>query len=352
MLAKSKVDLVRLTQAMHRARLVLRQFREERREMARQFVGHHWGEWGTREKRPINLLGLYVSAMVQNLVAKEPRFMLSTFKREQKAAVSAMQSWCNKEAVSMGLAGSLQRVVIDALFSIGIMKVALSTPADAAAFGWNLPAGTPFADPIDLDDFVFDVHAKDFRQVAFIGHRIRLPLEMVKDSSIYSKARKDLPASVDSAYNLEGDERLTAAGRLPYAQSETEFEDYVDLWEVYIPRKRLILTLPDDSLTGATDANMEPLREQEWLGPDHGPYHILGYVSVPGNAMPKGPIQDMVDLDEAANRIFRKLIRQAERQKEVLGVQAGAAEDGSRVIETSDGEALTGPIMPDRRAQV
>ncbi len=336
-MALPKVDTARLSQAIKTARLVLRQFREERREAVKQYVGHHWGEWGTAEKRPINLLGLYVGIMTQNLVAKEPRVMLSTFKREERAVVSAMQSWANRQVVDMDLAGSLQRWVMDALFSVGIMKVGLSTPADAAMSGWNMPAGTPFAETIDLDDFVFDVHARDFKQVSFVGHRYRVPRDTLKDR-MYTRGARDLPTSEETAYNQEGDERLTAAGRLPYAQNDEEFEDMVDLWEIYIPRKRLILTYGDSIAVGGSDAG--PIRTQEWLGPDAGPYHFLGYVTVPGNAMPKGTVQDLIDLDKAVNEIFRKQIRQADRQKEVLGVSAGATEDGERVLKTSDGEAF------------
>jgi hypothetical protein len=322
---------------MHRARLVLRQWREERREMVRQYVGHHWGESSTREKVPVNLLSLYTQIVGQHLIAKEPRVMLSTFHKEHRPAVTAMQAWTNKEVVRMNLAITLQRAVLDALFSVGVCKVALSTPGDAANAGWNLRAGTPFCERVDLDDLVFDVHARDFSEAAYVGHRFRLPREVLLDSKEYGPRRHDVPASEDSAYNMEGDERLTALQRIPYVTQENNFEDYVDLWEVYIPRKRQILVIADSYLTGPES---KPLLDKEWLGPDCGPYHFLGYGVVPGNAMPKGPLQDLYDMNEAVNRIYRKLIRQAERQKEVLGVMQGAAEDGSRVVETSDGEAF------------
>lgn len=339
-----EVDISRLCMSMQRARLSLRRYREERREAVRQYVGRHWSDEGAREKVPVNLISLYTNIVGRNLIAKNPRVMLSTSQKNNKAAVSAMQSWCNQEMEQMGIVTVLQRIVLDALFSVGIAKVALATAADAAVASWNIKAGTPFCELVDLDDFVFDVHARDFSRASYMGHRYRVPLEVIKDDKEYSRTRKDLQASNDTPYNVEGDERIGLLGRGFYSVDSEEFEDFVDLWEVYIPRKRLVLTLADDQLTGAAGSGtgriQEPLREQEWLGPDSGPYHMLAYGTVPGNAMPKGAIQDLIDLHETVNRSYRKLDRQAGRQKEILAVMGGATEDGSRIMDANDGDIV------------
>lgn len=344
-MAKHSPDLARLCVAMQRSRLSLRRYRDERREAVRQYVGSHWSEDGAREKVPMNLISLYTTIVGRNLIAKNPRVMLSTSDRGSKATVSAMQTWANKAIEEMRLANTLKRVVLDGLFSVGILKVALATPADSAHFSWALKAGEAFAERVDLDDFVFDIHARDFNEVGFVAHRYRVPLEVVRESKLYdSKPRKALQASTDSPYNLEGDERISRLGRGYYGSDEEEFEDFVDLWEVYLPRHRLVYTLADDHLTGATGAGAngvgEPLRVQPWIGPDTGPYHLLAYGIVPGNAMPKGPIQDLIDLHLTTNRLYRKLTDQAQRQKEVLLVQGGAMEDGERIQKANDGDII------------
>src|SRR5207253_775171 len=141
-----------------------------------------------------------------------------------------------------------------------------------------------------------------------IGHRYRAPLEVIRNSKIYSKGRKDLSPSTDTAYNLEGDERISMIGRTYLGMDSEEFEDFVDLWEVYLPRHRMVLTLIDDQLTGASKTGMtngspaDALRAQHWLGPETGPYHLLSYGMVPGNAMPKAPIMDLIDLHIFANQ--------------------------------------------------
>lgn len=328
---------------MHHDRLVLRTYRANRREMVRQFVGKNYSDEGTKEPIPVNLISLYVSVVARNLIAKNPRVMLSTFNASDKPMVCAMEAWVNKEIESLRLANSIQRVVLDALFSVGIMKIALATPADAACMSWRLQAGAPFCERVDLDDFIFDTHARDFDEVSYIGHRFRPPLEVIRDSKIYSKGRKDLSASTDSPYNLEGDERISRIGRGYVASDAEEFEDRVDLWEIYLPREKVVLTLADDAVNGSVSdqgGTPAPLREQDWIGHDLGPYRLLSYGIVPGNPMPKGPIQDLFDSHLAVNNIYRKAIRQAERQKENTFVQGGATEDGSRIMESSDGQIL------------
>lgn len=338
---KQQVDIDRLCQAIARSRLSLRFFREERREAVRQYIGHHWSEESTREKVPVNFISLYCRIVSRALISKSPRVLLSTFDRSAGPVVSTMETWANREFEKMHLATTLERVVLDALFSVGICKVALAMPSDASAVGWNQPVGQPFAERVDLDDFVFDAHARDFMEAGFVGHRFRCPLEVIADSTLYSSGRKHLTPSDDNPYNQEGDERINVLGRGYYAVNTgaIEFEDYVDLWEIYVPRKRLIITLASDG-GGMPDRTMDPLREVEWMGPDVGPYHFLGMNSVPGNAMPKGDVQDLMDLHMSLNRICRKLLAQAERQKEVLPVRGAASEDGDRTIRMSDGEAF------------
>lgn len=329
------LDIPRLCLAMQHSRLRLRYNRAERLEMVRQYIGKHCFEEASAERVPVNLISMYVNIVGRNLVAKNPRVMLSTFLKEHQPTVNAMESWANGAIEQMRLANTLQRVVIDALFSVGICKVALATPADAASYAWSLRAGQPFAARVDLDDFVYDIHARDFEEVAYIGHRFRVPLSSIRDSQLYDNSRKELSASLDPLFNLEGDERINVLGRGMYGDMQ-EFEDMVDLWEVYLPRHKLVITIADDHLTGpAVGTGAKPLRVQRWIGPDTGPYHILGMMTIPGNCMPKAPIMDLMDLHEGANRAYRKLMRTIDRFKELTGYRD--PEDADRIRTTDDG---------------
>jgi hypothetical protein len=323
---------------MRQSRLQLEVPRRNRANAIRLYAGELFSENSADQAQPINLLSLYIQTMLRNLVPKNPRAMLSTFQGPAKASVVAAQTWANRQITKMNLAASLRRWVVDALFSCGWMKVGLATPSDSAMAAWQLKTGAPFAKTISLDDIAFDPHARDPEELAFIAHRFRVPLDTVKDSKLYSKARKKLQPSEDKQYNEPGDERAQELGRTQTGDDE-EVQDMVNLWEVYCPRYRTIKVIPDDWIDGAiaAGASDEVLREDYWIGPERGPFHWLRFGIVPDNIMPKAPIQDLVTLHDVNNKLLRKLIRQAERQKTVLPVAGGVAEDMARLEGTDDG---------------
>lgn len=344
------LDLPRLCSAAKKARMALRFYREERRDAVRLYLGNHYSDETARVPQPVNLLDLYVTVIVKNLVAKEPRVMYSTHNRPDKPAVRAMQDWVNPHLRRMNFAHSMRRCVHDALFSVGIAKVALADPGEAAVSGWQLTAGDVCVWPVDLDDFVFDVHARSFDEAGYVAHRRRVPLEVVKSFKHYSKARLKLEPTDHRAFNAEGDERIDVLGR-GYTAGYEEFEDYIDLWEFWLPRHREIVTLvADDSGNPELCADEEPLRVQKWVGHPQGPYRFLGFKHVPGNAMPKGPVQDLVELHKAANNVYRKCIEQARDSKKVYAVPGGRTEQGSRVVNANDREMIacdSAPVVMD-----
>ncbi len=116
---------------MQRARLVLRKPREEVVQMARQVAGMHWSEEGADQAVPCNVLAMYLSIVGRKLIANDPRVMLSTDEKEFKAPVSIMETWANKQIRRIRFADVEARVVENAMYSIGIAKVALATPAES-----------------------------------------------------------------------------------------------------------------------------------------------------------------------------------------------------------------------------
>lgn len=348
--APKGLDIGRLCTAMHRARLVLEKPRWTRVEFTRQYVGAHYSIEGARLPVPVNLLASYISIVGRKLIANNPRVMLSTFEHQYTRTVETMEDWANKEIEKIGFAESLKRWVVDSLFSVGFMKVALASPYDAALSAWAVQAGDPYAQNIDLDDMVWDVFARKFSECGFIGHRVRVPLMAIKDSGMFGRGRKAaIEGTENMMYNLEGDERIGMLSRTTLAGAREEYEDFVDLWEVYVPRHKVVVTLLNDQLLGAAMGadqawkhgipHGRALNIQPWLGPQWGPIIPLGMSTVPGNALPKAPLQDLYDLHMFINRCTRKLMRQTDRQKEVLFCPAASGDDGKRAIDASDGEA-------------
>lgn len=319
---------------MQADRKVLEVHRVNRREMVQAYAGTHWSNEGKAVKQPLNLIAQYVQTILRDLVPANPRVMLSTFSQAAKPVASAMQSWMNQQIQDIDLESTLQKLALDALFGIGIAKVALATPPEASNAAWNLDAGEAGVFAIDLDDFVAGpLTVPDPSQFSYIGHRFRAPLEVVKKSGMYLGDKKKLGHTEYQEYNEEGDERISNLLHGWVAERE-EFEDWVDLWEIYLPRKRLVVTLVDENTTGSNVPLDKALSYQHWVGPSHGPYVFLSFADVPGSPIGKAPIQDLITLHDDINQLYRKSIRQAENQKRNYVVQS--SEDGESLAKSMD----------------
>lgn len=343
-----EVDLQKLCDAIRASRKVLEPFRVSKREAVRKYAGDQWSTETAQVPRPVNFLSLYLQIMSKSLIASDPRASLGTFNKQYRATVSAEEDWINPELKRMKFADTLERAGIDALYGFSVIKVSLVTPALSEKGGWEQQVGQPGAWCIDLDDWAMDPHARDLRELAWCGHRSRILTDSLKDSKLYEAAkRKKVLPNQDRQYNSDaGDERISMLGR-QYVAGEwiTEAYDFTDIWEIYLPMEKLIVTMLSDD--GGSPELMEMKGEnvafdvKPWVGPYCGPYHYLNLMPpVSGNSMPKGPIQDLIDMDEHLNGIMTKLIRQAARQKEILAVSGAADGDARRVTEAADGEVI------------
>lgn len=343
------LDLDKLCESIKRDRMVLQTFRENRVTMTREYVGRWWGENGTKHEVPINLLSLYIQITTRNLIAKDPRVMYATFNRQGKAPVSAMETWANKEIKKQCSAETYRDIIVDGFFGLGIAKISLVNPAESAAFGYGLSAGQAALQRVDLDDWFYQTTSTSLIHAGYSGHRYRVPLAAVRESRAFNSKRKDIEASDPQPYNEQGDERIRMLGQTYYAVNGQEFQPYCDLWEVYIPDRKLVLTFGDDNLSGPRKDLL--IAEQEWLGHDKGPYRYLGFQPVSGNAMPKAPLQDLFDLHLAINNAYRKLLRQAHDMKQYTAYQRGQDKDAQRVSEVNDG-GMVGLDAPEKMVQM
>lgn len=315
------MDLQRLCNRIISSRLNAEPFRRNRRKIAKYCAGASYGVNEIAE-RPINFLSLYRSVIGRNLLAKEPRVMLSTFTSEARTEVASMQNWVNKQIVKMCLAEVLREWVNDALVGpVGIIKVAIAAPQDAAASSWAVQSGMPFVKRVSVDDFVFDDHSKTMRYAPFQGHKVRVPLSSVTKDPRFKKHKDSIQASTDRPNNEQGDPKLQMLSRKVF--NEEEVEDMTDLWEIFVPSENKVYTLASDEggnpcLCNYGRGKGDPLLVSNWIGRHKGPFHYLYYDEVPDNPWPKGAMADLVPMDLALNAVTRQLIIQAKQQKDVL----------------------------------
>ena len=330
---KNTEHMTRLRSAMRRSQLNLQPWKDRRVATIKQYVGAHYSDNAAPDRVPINMLEAAVGIYSRHLSARVPQVMVTTRSRfKDKAFIFELAM--NQLLKEIRYERSMSLATIDAIFTMGIMKVGLTEREKGIEVdGIFHDAGQPFADNVDFDDWVHDVTAKRVEQFGFSGHRYRLPLEYIKESSLYKKKfTSKLTATTWQTHDNQGTEKAESISRDSNTY-EDEFQDTIDLWDIWLPHDKLIVTVDDED-------GSDPLRIVEWNGPETGPYHLLGFADVPNNVMPLAPAQLWVDLHQLGNELYRKLGRQALRQKTILGVQGANVKDGERVVNARDGETI------------
>ena len=336
---------------------------------------------------PLNTIYSVVSVILPHLVATNPRAMIRTpFPELRRAADLFALAW-NHQAAEIDLGRSLRTVVTDALFGAGIMKTGLA-PARAALLGCHGPAssqdrapqadgshgpaaagsstagkmpagrkgetpsprqtpsplpdpGEPFADPVDLDDYVIDPFARRREEAAFEGNRYRLSRRQILESGLFDAAAVEALSSAAAT----DDPIRRPDGR---TTSDAELVDTVELIDLWLPHEGVVVTI---AAGDAADASGKFLREVPWEGPARGPYEMLGFHWASGSPLPVPPVGLFYDLHVMINKLARKQARQADRQKDLVLFDDRASEEAQKLRDAFDGE-MVGMQSVDRYRQV
>ena len=289
-------------------------------------------------QRPVhvNLMELAAQVYERNLSARPPQALVLTRNRELRPVGVKYERMLNEQLIKNRIHTQIQRCVKQALFSVGICKVGVETSGEVEVQGYKFAQTQPYVRSVLLDDWVHDMSARHMEEVAYCGHRYRMRLSEAKKNKQFKKSVRD-ELRPEENYNFNengGDERI---GTLASGSSrvETALEDTIELWEIWLPHERKLVTL-------SPMEGQPPLRVVDWDGPDRhlGPFHMLWFNEVDGNTMPLAPAMLWQGLHQIVNGLYRKLERQANRVKHI-GVTRGAdAGDAERIRQPSDGEIV------------
>lgn len=332
-MAKYDVDLPKLYDCIERDYRSLGPYRENLRNHASESAGAHYSDppnaAPANPERPVNMISLYERIMMGHLVGGDPRMMVSTFNRKLRQYVSTLEDWGNRQLVKMGFGDIMRGSVRHALYLMAVAKVALIAPSEDRFGGYRKKTGEVGVQLIDFEDFVFDIRAKQFSECWYMGHRYCALLEEVQKSNLFNaKARKKLVAKDETDMNIGGDPKISTIGRGAGTTNDS-YEDYVELWEIYLRKENLVVTFDADG------SYEEPLLVQEWVGPPCGPFHILSYGEVIGNLVPKAPIMDLVDMHVSFNTLWMKCDNEASDAKNIVAY--ADVEDAAKIAKTPNG---------------
>jgi len=345
MVARSKIseeEFSDLSTAAGYSFQCLSPFRTKKLDHLRQYVGANYSDSGAEDKVPIPLMELAVNIYLQRLVASAPKVDVSTDVTKLKEISNRFEIALNNIVEDINLEGSLEDCVSAAMFpGFGIMKTGLNK-TKKEYMGYLQDSYQPFALPVSLFNWVHDMSVDRWELCQFMGDRYPVTIEDAK--AIFPK---DVHSYFSSSRMDGGEEKAHDLTEQSSPQSR-EFKETILVWDVWLPRENLLLTCLDSG--NDQDPFGEILLEQEWFGPETGPYRILGFTKVDDNTVPLSPTSLWKDLHDLANVIFRKLGRQGEDEKNLLLFQKGAEDDIERMQAASDGDVC--PVdAPDKSGE-
>ncbi len=315
-------------------------FRKARGRFMSQMVSRFYSRNQVQDKEdkkasPLNLLHTAVTTLVPNLVYGDPRVKVRTdILAYRQYADNLLSPAINSVIKKTDLRTTLREVIFDAIFMAGFIKTGIATGEDYAVLDGDLiEVGEVYAKRVDPDDIILDPLAKSWDEQSFIGNRFRANLDDLIASGLYDEEY------LENLSNRYEENNKGQAERLTETRPEDALHDvqrFVDLCEIYLPREKVVLTIPY-SRDGTAD---KFLRIADYDGPRSGPYHMLAFTPVSDNILPVAPAMIWYDLHILGNRIARKLSRQAERLKRVLIYNDAASEDVETLAEADDGETV------------
>lgn len=312
-------DITKIDECIEYSKRQLERACKERVDAVAQFVGTHYSDEGAKKSVPTNLLELAVTIYLRLLAARTPHCSVTTDEPSLKPFAANFEVVLNQIPDEIGLRSTIRRAVMEAMFSIGVVKVGIAGTDPRPNFG-----DEPFVSLVQLDDYFVDMSAKSWDEIQYEGNEYWMEADAVKE--LYGEDIAADSYAGDSATGVE------QANSISSREARQELHGRVLLRDVYLVRENLMVTYAVES--------KKELRRVPWDGPEGSPYIKLWFSDVPGNLMPLAPIAVWRDLHEFANQIFRKIAKQAVSKKTLAGVVGGDDEEVSRIKNAPDGGAI------------
>lgn len=317
----------------------LETFRSSRLMFLRQFVGQYYGaDHGQIGSEPLNLIFNAIRVLVPNLIFNFPVHKVGTRFLAHRQYGEMLGQALSQQDKQLNIREVYKRWIIDAIFLIGIVKTGLCD--SGTAIGMNeddrIDPGTVYTENVDFDNFVFDPNARRLEEAMFVGDRISVSRQSLLDSGLYNNDLIErLPKAGGEQWDRDRAEKLSA-GDVNF-QETGDLDEHVEIFELWVPRAKAIITVP--ATTGFTLDDF--LRVHDAYGPDDGPYTYMRLTPpVPNNPIPISMVGIWHDLHIMANRMAKKIMDQADRQKDIIGYKRQAADDAQEALEATDGEAI------------
>jgi len=328
----------KLQRLVHRGSARLENFRKARLMFLRAYVGPYYdASHGSVGDESINMVFNAIRVLIPNMVMTFPKHRVESRFLASKEYADLLGMTLAQHDREINTAEVYRRVIVDALFMLGIMKTGLADSGSVYALDEydQVPVGTVYTDAVDFDNFIVDPDSNDFmfEDAAFMGDKIVVSRSMLLDSGLYNSELVDRLPSLDGLKNDPQAHKLSKQN----IQSKERLLDEVEIAEIWIPEANIVVTVP-----GHKDVTFDDyLRVDDYYGPDTGPYTLLSFSPpVPGNPLPTSMVGMWYDLHTLANQMAKKITDQAMRQKSLFTYRANSADDAEEIRNAMDGDAI------------
>lgn len=337
----SEVTPKKLQLAVNRGFERMANFRDARLHFIKSYTGPYYDQVeGETGNAAINLIFNAVRVLVPTMVMNFPKHTIQTPYLAVRQYAELLGLALDQHDMKIDIRNIYRRVIVDAIFTMGILKTGLAQSDSVYAIDdlTRIDPGTVYTEAVDFDNFVVDPNCREhmFRDATFMGDRLTVPRKMLLDSGLYNNDLIErLPRAGDTS---DPDRRADSLSKEGISQQDnSDLEDDVEIVELWVPSAKAIVTVP-----GTKDVVFDDyLRVDDYYGVDEGPYTLLTLTPpVPGNPMPVPMVGVWFDLHTLANRMAKKIVEQAERQKTIIGYKRASSEDAAQVRDAGDGEGV------------
>jgi len=307
----------------------------------RDYVGDYYvNPKGYEGDYPINLVFVALRTWVPNLVMNSGVNKVGSPYLSQLDYAHMLSEALNQLHKRIDMKSTMRAAVVNMILC-GLAVLKTSIYADGLlipdGFDSSFSQGQLYTDLISIDDFFLDPYCTSLKNSTLTGHFTTVRRQDLLDMEGWDK---DLVNKLPSAWDggVGNNEKASHLTRKPSETLEMiEAQDYVRVAEVYLPEAQAIAYVPDPKQTSFDDF----LKVQDYYGPDTGPYRFGSITPpVPDNPFPVAPVSIWRDLNSMANDLFKKLMDQADSQKDVLLYKPGMEDIADAVAEARNGDSI------------
>lgn len=314
-------------------------FRNSRMMFLRNYTGPYYDrEKGSIGQEPLNLIFNAIRILVPHIVMNFPKHQVNSPWLQYKDYADLLSLTMEQHDKQIKITDIYRRVIVDAIFTLGIMKTGLCQSDSVYAIEGveSIDPGTIYTEVVDFDNFVVDPQSEEhmFADAGYMGDRSCVTRQSLLDSGLYKNDLIERLPSIDK--NIDRSSDLSRQNIKNQYDSDA-LDDYVEIAELWVPSANAVITVPGSKETVFDDY----LRVTDAYGPKEGPYTLLALTPpVPGNPLPVPAIGIWNDLHILANKMASKIVDQALRQKDVIGYKRSAADDAEELRNAADGEMI------------